>query len=237
MQGFWVRPAGTPPFYENLEEGSEAKHSVMADNKLLRGTPIVDPPDGKVPYQPWAAAIKQERFKKIHDPNPAVRDPVSAHCFLAGVPRIQYDVAPPTFQILQVPGSVLLLFERQHAYRIIPLDGRPHVPANLKLWMGDSRGRWEGNTLVVDVTNHNDRPWLDWAGNFHSDALHVVERWTLVSPDKLTYEATIEDPRAYSKPWKLALIYARNKQEGYEQMEDSCYEGAAADAARYAPRP
>ena len=237
MQGFWARQAGTPPYYENLEEGSEAKHTVMAENVLRRGSAIVDPPDGKVPYQPWAAAIKQERFKNIYNPNPELRDPVSTRCFLAGVPRIQYDVAPPTFRILQAPGSVLLLFERQHAYRVIPLDGRPHVPANLKLWMGDSRGRWQGNTLVVDVTNHNGKPWLDWAGNFHSDALRVVERWTLAGPDTISYEATIEDPKVYSRPWKMALTYARNTQQGYEQMEDACYEGVAADAARYAPRP
>ena len=131
----------------------------------------------------------------------------------------------------------MLLFERQHAYRVIPLDGRSHASGEIKLWMGDSRGHWEGNTLVIDVTNHNERPWLDWAGNFHSDALHVVERWTLVSPDKISYEATIEDRKVYSRPWKIALTYARNTQEGYEQMEDACYEGVQADADRYAPRP
>jgi len=150
----------------------------MVSIKLRAGSAIVDPPDGKVPYQPWAAAVKQERSRNIFNPNPELRDPVVTHCVMAGVPRAQYEGVPPTFQIVQTPGFLVLLFDRLHAARIIPVDGRPHAAANIKLWMGDSRGRWEGNGLVVNVTNHHDRPWLDWAGNFHSDALRVLGRGT-----------------------------------------------------------
>ena len=96
--------------------------------------------------------------------------------------------------------------------------------------MGDSRGRWEGTSLVVNVTNHNDKPWLDWAGNFHSDALRVLERWTFVDGDTIKYEATMEDPKVYSRPWKMAFMYSRIKQEGFQLLEDSCYEGAQLDA-------
>jgi hypothetical protein len=232
VQGIWSLPRGTPPFAQSIEEGAEPVQTVMAANEFLRGSAIVDPPDGKVPYQPWAAAKKKARLDKIHDPDPAVRDPVGTRCLLAGLPRMQYQTG---FRILQVPGYVLILFEFQHAYRIIPLDGRPHPAGNIKLWMGDSRGRWEGNTLIVEVTNHLDTPWLDWAGNFHSDALRMVERWTFVHAGRIDYEATMQDPQVYSKPWKIGLTYARNEQEDYEQLEDACYEGAAADAGRFVP--
>jgi hypothetical protein len=232
IQGIWSLQRGTPPFPQSIEEGAEPRQTVLASNEFLRGSAIVDPPDGKVPYQPWAAAKKKARFDRIYDPDPAGRDPVSTRCVLAGLPRMQYQTG---FRILQVPGHVVILFEFQHAYRVIPLDGRPHPPANVKLWMGDSRGRWEGNTLRVEVTNHHDTPWLDWAGNFHSDALRMVERWTFVGAGRINYEATMEDPKVYTRPWKIALTYVRNEQEDYEQQEDSCYEGTAADAGRYAP--
>jgi hypothetical protein len=230
VQGFWAMPVSAPPFFQNIEEGSEPTHNKMVLIKPRAGSAIVDPPDGKVPYQPWAAAVKQERFRNIANPNPELRDPVVTHCVMPGVPRAQYEGVPPTFQIVQSPGFFVLLFDRLHAARIIPVDGRPHAAANIKLWMGDSRGRWDGNTLVVTVTNHNDRPWLDWAGNFHSDRLRVLERWTFVDGDTINYEATMEDPKVYLRPWKMAFSYSRIKQEGFQLLEDSCYEGEQLDA-------
>ena len=107
-------------------------------------------------------------------------------------------------QIRQIPGYVTIFYESNHVYRVIPLDGRPHAGTNVKLWMGDSRGRWEGSTLVVDVTNFNDGTWFDSHGSFHSDALHVVERWTRVSDDRIAYTVTIEDPNVFTQPWKMA---------------------------------
>ena len=121
-----------------------------------------------------------------------------------------------------------MMIEFAHAYRIIPLDGRPHVGENLKLWQGDSRGRWEGNTLVVDVTNHNDKTWFDIVGDFHSDAMRVVERFTVVDADTIDYEATIEDPKVYTRPWKIVFTAARQKEQGFELMEHSCHEGERA---------
>ena len=128
-------------------------------------------------------------------------------------------------QFIQRPGYVLILYESNHAYRVIPVDGRPHLGPGVKLWMGDSRGRWEGNTLVVDVTNFNDGTWIDSHGSFHSDALHVVERWTLVGPDRIEYEATLEDPKVFTRPWKIAFQVNRNKQANYEIFEDARHEG------------
>ena len=102
-----------------------------------------------------------------------------------------------------------MLFERAHAYRIIPTDGRPHVGENITLWQGDSRGRWDGTTLVVDVTNQNAKPWLDQAGNFYSDAARVVERFTMIDRDTIHYQATIEDPNVYTRPWTIAFPIRR----------------------------
>jgi hypothetical protein len=184
---------------------------------------IVDPADGKVPYQPWAAAKRAEIKENYKDPKPEHLDP-DARCFLSGVPRIEYD-PPGPFQILQPPGYVVMLYEINNASRIILLDARPHIGENIKLFMGDSRGHWEGNTLVVDVTNNNDRTWFDIVGTFHSDALHVVERWTFVDADTINYEATIEDPKVFTRPWKMAFPLARNKEKGYELMEFACHEG------------
>ena len=142
---------------------------------------------------------------------------------LDGVPRINY--VPGGMQIGQTPGYVAISYESNHVYRVIPIDGRPHVGKDMKLWMGDSRGRWEGNTLVVDVTNFNDQTWFDAHGSFHSDALHVVERWTMVSVDRIDYDVTIEDPKVFTRPWKMAITVNRNKQKGYEVWEDSRHEG------------
>lgn len=131
--------------------------------------------------------------------------------------------------------AIVVLYQFQHAYRVIPLDGRPHVADQIKLWMGDSRRRWQGNTLVVDVSNRNDMPWFDWVGNFHTDALHIVERWTFVDPDTIKYDAAMEDSNKFTRGWTIALTFTRNKEEGYELMEDACYEGHQLSADRYAP--
>ena len=143
-----------------------------------------------IPYQPAAAAKKKE-----NDANRATLDPLHK-CYLPGVPRITY--VPFPFQIAQTPKYVVLTYEYAHATRIVYTDGSPHVPPN-DFWMGDSRGRWEKDTLVVDVTHFNDRTWFDMAGNFHSDALHVVERYTpLEAGHVMHYEVTIEDPKVFT---------------------------------------
>jgi hypothetical protein len=132
-------------------------------------------------------------------------------------------------QILQVPGYIVVLQEFNHAYRIIHLDGRPHPPANLKLWMGDSRGRWEGDSLVVDVANKNDKTRLDIVGDFHSDAVRIRERFTIVDADSIRYEATFDDPAVYTRPFTMRLNLARavrgEEARTHELMEEACREG------------
>jgi hypothetical protein len=178
---------------------------------------IVDPPGGKIPYRPEVAAkaadIRANRM--FEEPE--------LHCFMSGVPHVMY--VQFGFQILQTPETVVMAWDFMNAFRIIPTDGRPHIPAPIKLFQGDSLGRWEGNTLIVDTTNQNDRTWLDTAGNIHTDAIHVVERFTLASPNTISYEATIEDPNAYTGPWKVTETFRRIAKPDYEQYEFACIEG------------
>jgi len=132
---------------------------------------------------------------------------------------------PFGFQILQPAGSVVFLYEAFHSFRIIPLDGRPHASEPIRMFEGDSRGHWEGDTLVVDVTNQNAKTWFDMAGNFHSEALHVVERYTPVDANTIRYEALLEDPKVYTRPWTIRFDLGRNADPHYEQMEYACVEG------------
>jgi hypothetical protein len=137
--------------------------------------------------------------------------------------------AQSAFQILQPEGPaeyVIMIWEYMHNYRIIPTDGRPHVlPANVPLFAGDPKGHWEGDVLVVDNTNQNARTWFDIAANFHSEQIHVLERFTPMDENRIGYEALIEDPKVYTRPWKAAFNINRNLTAGYRNMEFSCWEG------------
>ncbi len=169
----------------------------------------------KIPYQPWALAKKQENFE-----NRLTADP-EAKCYMPGVPRITY--MPYPFQILQFPDRVLILYEYVHVTRTIYMDGSPHPEGHIDFWMGDSRGRWDGDTLVVDVIHFNDQTWFDRAGNLHSDALHVVERYTRSGPDHMTYDVTIEDPAVFTRPWKMSMPIYRRQEEDIHLLEYECY--------------
>jgi len=141
--------------------------------------------------------------------------------FLDGVPRNNFQ-AP--IQILQVPGYVVFVYERNHAYRAVPLDGRPHIGSDIRLFMGDSRAHWDGDTLVVDVTNQDARTWLDFL-SFHGDGLHVVERWMLTGPDRIDYRATLSDPTMFTQPWTIAYHFDRVTDPGFEIWEEARHEG------------
>jgi hypothetical protein len=245
MQGVWTRRVVGMSSY-SLEGGAHEEHARLsagcaqdvvdcersaeelnAAATRRRGehvSVIVDPPDGKMPYQPWAAARRQDITDHHMNPRGLADVDPQARCLLSGVPRMNYQEVT-AIQIHQIPGYVLVNYEFNHTYRIISMDGRPHVGAGVKLWMGDSRGRWEGQTLVVDVTNHNDRTWFDLVGSFHSDALRVVERWTFVDADTIHYEATVDDPKVFTRSWKMAFALARRKEHGVELLEMACHEG------------
>ena len=170
-----------------------------------------------IPYQPWALAKKLENFK-----NRRTADEVEAKGFLPGVPRIMYMPLP--FQIVQTPKYVTMVYEYAHAVRIIYTDGTKHPEGHIDFWLGDSRGRWEGDTLVVDVIHFNDATWFDKAGNFHSEALHLVERFTPVGADHINYEVTIEDPKVFTRPWKMSMPLYRRKEPNVRILE---YEAGA----------
>lgn len=211
MQGFWGAANNGGAVFE-LQNHPTPKSGVPPGKGA-----IVDPPDGFLPYQPWAAAKAKDTFE--HD---LAAEP-ELHCYESGVPKQMY--VQFGFQILQPANYVVMTWEFMHAYRIIPTGGRPHIPASIKLFEGDSVGHWEGDTLVVDTTNLNDRTWYDTTGNFHSDAEHVVERFTPVDTNTIKYEATVEDPKVLTRPFKIAMDFYKNNEPNYEQMEFGCIEG------------
>ena len=205
IHGYWERAFTS----QDVEEHT-AGFGVQAGPSL-----VVDTPDRRIPYQPWALAFRNRLPEKFISP--------LASCEPPGVPR---DViAPAAHEIVQTPGYVLHLLEYSHSYRIIPTGGQPHPDGSVRLWQGSSRGHWEGNTLVVDVVNTNGLAWLDNAGNFVSDALHVVERFTLVDKDTIHYEARLDDPRVYTRPWTMVSALVRNKEPRFEIWEQACHEG------------
>jgi len=205
LQGYWERGFTS----QDIEE-HKAGFGIQAGPSL-----VIDTPDRKIPYQPWALELKKDIVDRFISP--------LASCFPPGMPR--QVIAPASHQIIQTPGYVVHLLEYSHAYRIIPTAAGPHVPGSVKLWQGDSRGHWEGNTLVVDVTNANGLTWFDNAGNFFSDAVHLVERFTLIDADTIHYEARIEDPKVYTRPWTMVSALTRNKEPGFELFEQACHEG------------
>jgi len=220
FQGYWRQLGDLTTYSLQAGESDRAEHIRVSGQSPNKGRAIVDPPDGKIPYQPWAAAKAAMLHEQHRKPSKVEYLDPTSRGFLEGVPRINIM---GSFRVIQTPGMVVILHEYGHHYRVIPLDKRPHIGENIKLWMGDSRGRWEGNTLVVDVTNHNEHTWFDIVGSFHSDQLHVVERWTLVGADRLEYEVTIEDPKVFARPWKMRWPVGRLEDE--EQWESATWEG------------
>jgi len=170
-------------------EYHEAKYLMPAGPSVVDG--------GEIPYLP---AAREEQRKNFEDRTAA--DPLN-HCYMPGVPRIMYMEHP--FQIFQTRDHVAITFEWSQVYRLIYANGQPTLHEGVESWMGNSRGRWEGDVFVVEVTDHNDRTWLDAAGTFHSSALKVTERYALRDANTIDYSATIEDPNVYSRPWTLRV--------------------------------
>lgn len=180
---------------------------------LEKGGYIKDPPNHKIPYLAGGAAKRAENQK-----NARTADVVNK-CYMPGVPRLMYMGYP--FQIFETQKYIAIVSEYSHVYRMIYLDGSPHLDFP-GLWDGDSRGHFEGNTLVSDVTNFNDQTWLDKAGDYHSDQLHVVERFTRTGPTSLLYEATVSDPKTFSKDWKIAVPMVQKTGPTARLMEYEC---------------
>jgi len=169
-----------------------------------------------IPYLPDALARKKENAENWLTSDPEIK------CYLPGVPRANY--MPYPFQIFQTRDTVLIAYEFANALRTIYMNGKPESPSDT--WMGWSVGHWEGDTLVVDVSSFNDQTWFDRAGNFHSDALHVVERYTPMGPDAIDYEVLIEDPKVFSRPWKMRMPLYRHLENNARLTEYNCVEFA-----------
>jgi hypothetical protein len=190
IQGIWqVRNRASFDLQDHA-----ARHGMPAGGGVVEGD--------EIPYQSWASARKQQNYG-----NRETADPLSK-CYMPGVPRIMYMEFP--FHIFQTRDHIAINFEWSSVFRLIYMNGKPG-PTGIEFWMGDSRGRWEGDTLVVDVKNQNDKTWFDMAGNFHSDALHLVERYTMLNADTIQYEVTIEDPKVFTRPWKISMPLYRQK--------------------------
>src|SRR5688572_10290867 len=209
LSGVWV--AGSQPLL--LGEAEAAK--IRAADAAAKRPPFQREPP---PYKPEYEAKRQEYVARR-----GIDDPM-ARCLLSGVPRI--TVRPLPFQIVQTKDLVVILYEVHHAFRIIPTDGRPHPDDHEPSYMGDSVGRWDGDTFVVDVVGFNEKTWLAGVGTVHSDKLHVVERYTRDTADTIVYDVTIEDPVVFTKPWRQQeILHLRpgeriREYECIEQNED-----------------
>jgi hypothetical protein len=172
--------------------------------------------DGVIPYRPEALAKRQENGEKWMSLDPEVK------CFMPGIPRATY--MPYPFQIVQSPDTVVMTYEFASASRVVRMGSKEQSPA--PAWMGWSIGRWEGETLVIDVTDHMEETWFDRAGNYHSDQLKVTERFTAIDPDTLQYQATIDDPKVFSRAWSISMPLYRRRDPNIQLLEYKCVEFA-----------
>lgn len=188
---------------------------------------VMDPPDGRIPFRPETEAKKQFNVTSMADPE--TMSPWD-RCITRGPTTLLPAGYNNGYQIVQAGSQVMLLSEMIHEARVVPTDGRPHAPATLRSWSGDSRGRWEGDTLVIDTTNFRDRGWISThagsgrlRGVPHTSALHLTERFTLRSADELLYELTIDDPPVYTRPFTVVVPFHRDSD--YQIYEYACHEG------------
>jgi hypothetical protein len=212
LQGIW-QVQGRAAY--DLEDHA-AREGMPAAKSVVEGR--------EIPYKPEALAKKLDNYK-----NRKTADPLGK-CFFPGVPRIMYMEYP--FQIFQTPEHVAITFEWSQVHRLIYTNGKPALHEGYESWMGSSRGHWEGDTLVVSVVDHNAKTWFDMAGDFHSDALKVTERYTLVDKDTIRYDVTIEDPKTFTKSWKMSVLLVRQKQIDH-LMEYQCQAEAEESAGLF----
>jgi hypothetical protein len=202
LQGIW-QAVNTANF--NIQD-----HSAEVDVPAGQGVVV----GNDLPYQPWALAQREQNREN------RLRDDTEANCKMVGVPRITY--LPYPFQIFQTSDQIVMIYEWVHTIRNIYMGGE-RMPGPIEWYMGDSRGEWDGDTLVVDVTHFSGETWFDRAGNFHSPALHVTERYTRTGPDHLLYEVTIEDPEVFTEPWQMSMPLYRRVEDNVRVLEFECY--------------
>src|SRR6185503_11891275 len=193
-------PARRPPDLQGVWRAWNLAKYDLEDHGAKPGVPagrgfVVDPPDGRIPY----------------------RSEPLAKCYLPGIPRMTYLGWP--FQIIQTSDEVTFVYEWAHKKRFVPINSKEPAPADETAWMGFARGRYDGNSLVINLTKFNSYTWFDMAGNYHSDALEVVERYTPMGADTLQYEATMTDPKVFTRPWTIRMTLQRQKDVGLLDYE------------------
>jgi hypothetical protein len=216
FRGYWARSLQSLTLESRGPDLPAHRHA-----NAPRTHAIIDPPSGLFPYQPWAAQQREENFQKYVDPL-AMLYPPGAH-------RFPY-ISSGGYLFLQPRGrnQIVFLMEEIHLTHVVPIDNRPHISPRIKLWEGDWVGRWEGNTLVIDITNTNGEQWYDQAGDFLSDAAHIVQRWSLIDPDVIHVQSTIEDPKVFTQPMKFSVAMVRLQwacPECREIFEEASFEG------------
>ena len=207
-----------PEFADHAHKVSERRRSM-----------VVDPPDGRVPVLKWAEDKRD--YDLAHIPDAPEHETPWVRCITRGHPAGMFPAGyNNAYQIIQTPGYVFIVAEMIHETRIIPIDGRPRLNERIRQWNGEPRGRWEGNTLVVESTNYNNKGSIGTSaatgrmrGIPQSESMHVVERFTRVSQDTIDYSVTITDPKVYARPWTVKLPL--NRDDSYEMFEYSCHEG------------
>jgi hypothetical protein len=247
LQGIWLNFDATPfeaPAAQTAPPSPQAAASATAAANVgpasefadhthkvseRRRSMVIDPPDGRVPVMKWA---EDERdYHLAHLPDAPEHETPWVRCITRGYPAGMFPAGyNNAYQIIQIPGAVVMVFEMIHETRIIPIDGRPKLGASIRQWNGEPRGHWEGETLVVESTNYNNKGSIATSaatgrirGIPQSEALHVVERFTRTDANTIDYRVTIEDPKVYSKPWTVSLPL--NRDDSYEMFEYSCNEG------------
>lgn len=238
IQGYWTEEPGGPEAV-NVETAFQTADSLRVQGwteaQLAARKPvssIIDAPGGRIPYQPWAMKRREEIFHRyggdeITGQPQTVRDVSSELLCVIGTPRLMFFA---DFQIVQTPEYIVMQWERSGDFRIIPLSNRPHLPEQVKLHNGDSRARWDGNTLVIDTANLNDWSWFDSKGSFHTDAMTLVERLTVVDPKTIDYKVTVTDPKAFTQPWTMNFTLKQRyaPAQHYELYETACASGERA---------
>jgi hypothetical protein len=227
LSGFWNAP---PLYNSNILEEHAAGFGLQAGKSV-----VIDPSDGKIPYQPWALVQRDENRKTEN----AYLDN-EGRCILSGMPRIMLF----SFELKQAAHDIVLFFDYVHATRVIHMDRQTHVPEDVRLWLGDSIGRWEGDTLVVETRNLNGKSWFALGGDFMTEHGHVVERFSMPDANTLRWQATITDPKTFTRPWTMQWNQPYLRGTEQEILDDDCHEGnadldnlkAVYDAARAAPK-
>jgi hypothetical protein len=220
---------GGKPDFSGIWQTTSAADYDLEPHSARRGTPpgagIVE--GDVIPYLSKALEKKKKNFAARDTADPRLK------CWTLGTPRGIYY--PEPFQIFQRPRDLTIAFQFGQSVRTIHTNGTLHpVEVDSEFFMGDSRGHWDGDTLVVDVNHFNEETWLDRAGNFHSEKFHVVERWKFLDANTIDYQATLEDPEVFSRPWNINVILHRHREKNFQLIENYCF---TLDYDQYYPVP